>query len=209
MAGEMRKERTYNQRARAESAAATRRRILAAVREIVNEATVPALSMADVAGRAGVARSTIYAIFGSRSGLVSALIDDTLERAGFRRVVDLVALSDPVEAIDRIVELGCKSYEAEIDTFRRLSLLGRLDPETAQSVDEINRARLAGALSLARRLHRSRQLKDGLRVDEAASVMGLATSFTTFDDLYASGSLGVDGVARLLREIVHGTLLRS
>jgi AcrR family transcriptional regulator len=203
------KSRAYVQRARAESAAATRRRILDAGRALLNESEVPTLSLGDVAGRAAVARSTVYMTFGSKSGLVSALIDDTLERAGFRRLVELANLSDPVEAIDRSLEQSCHLLEAELATFRRLSLLAQLDPEAAVSLEETNQGRLSAARSLARRLHRAGKLKDGVRVDEAASILWLVTSFPTFDDLYAGWGLDVDQVAERLRSIVHGTLLRS
>jgi AcrR family transcriptional regulator len=183
--------------------------MLEAGRALLNESEVPRLNVGAVADRAAVARSTVYATFGSKSGLVSALIDDTLERAGFQQLVELAQLSDPVEAIDRSLEQGCRMLEAELTTLRRLSLLARLDPEAALSLEENDRGRLSAARSLARRLHRARKLKDGVRVDEAASILWLVTSLPTFDDLYAGWGLGVDQVAERLRSIVHGTLLRS
>ena len=203
------KSRAYIQRARAESAAATRRRMLDAGRALLNESELPTLNVGDVAGRAAVARSTVYATFGSKSGLVSALIDDTLERAGFRRLLDLAGLTDPVEAIDRSLEHGCQMFEAELTTFRRLSLLAQLDPEASVSLEKTNQGRLSAARWLAQRLHRARKLKDGVRIDEAASILWLVTSFPTFDDLYAGWGLDVEQVAERLRSIVHGTLLRS
>jgi hypothetical protein len=118
-------------------------------------------------------------------------------------------LTDPVEAIDRSLEQGCHLLEAELATLRRLSLLAQLDPEAAVSLEETNKGRLSAARSLARRLHRAGKLKDGVRVDEAASILWLVTSFPTFDDLYAGWGLDVDQVAERLRSIVHGTLLRS
>jgi AcrR family transcriptional regulator len=170
---------------------------------------VPTLNVGDVAARAVVARSTVYATFGSKSGLVSALIDDTLERAGFGRLIELAGLSDPVEAIDRSLEQSCHMLEAELATFRRLSLLAKLDPEAALSLEDTDRGRLSAAQSLARRLHRAQKLKDGVREEEAASILWLVTSFPTFDELYTGWGLDVEQVAKRLQAIVHGTLLRS
>jgi len=183
--------------------------VLEAGRAQLNESEVPSLNVGAVADRAAVARSTVYATFGSKSGLVSALIDDTLERAGFQRLVELAGLSDPVEAIDRSLEQGCQMMESELTSFRRLSLLARLDPEAAVSLEKTNKGRLSAARSLARRLHQARMLKDGVRVDEAASILWLVTSFPTFDELYAGWGLDVEQVAQRLRSIVHGTLLRA
>jgi len=61
--------------------------------------------------------------------------------------------------------------ESELTTLRRLSLLARLDPEAAASLEKTNTGRLSAARSLARWLHQARMLKDGARVEEAASIL--------------------------------------
>src|SRR3954453_4391412 len=70
--------RQYEQRLRAESAEQTRRRILDAFRERLGEGSSKPVSVEEIARRAGVARSTVYLIFGSRAGLFPALRDDVL-----------------------------------------------------------------------------------------------------------------------------------
>jgi AcrR family transcriptional regulator len=57
-------------------AARNRRRILAAAAELFAERGVGAVSMDDVANRAGVGKGTLYRRFGDRSGLAVALLDD-------------------------------------------------------------------------------------------------------------------------------------
>ena len=44
------------------------------------------VSLPQIAERAGVARSTVYTIFGSREGLMIAVAEDLLERGGFARI---------------------------------------------------------------------------------------------------------------------------
>ena len=62
--------RKYEQRVRAEAADETRRRILDAVYERLRAAPSEPVALDRVARRAGVARSTVYLIFGSRGGPV-------------------------------------------------------------------------------------------------------------------------------------------
>ena len=65
--------RAYEQKARAESAAETRRRILDGVYECLRDEPSTPPSVGEIARRADVARSTVYLAFGSRAGLFDAL----------------------------------------------------------------------------------------------------------------------------------------
>src|SRR5262245_21898112 len=85
--------RKYDEKLRAEAAEETRRRILDAVLERFSEAPTEGVSVDQVARMAGVARSTVYLVFGSRAGLFDAVARDLLERGGFDRVVR--ATEDP------------------------------------------------------------------------------------------------------------------
>ena len=76
--------RKYTQQARAAAAEETRRRILDAMRDHLRDGPRRALSVERVAQDAGVARSTVYLVFGSKAGLFEALGQDLLERTGFQ-----------------------------------------------------------------------------------------------------------------------------
>ena len=73
--------RAYEQTARAESAADTRRRIIDAVIDRLRKAPAERISVDAVARKAGVARSTVYLIFGSRAGLFDAVALEVYDRA--------------------------------------------------------------------------------------------------------------------------------
>ena len=68
--------RTYNQDRRAETAAATSRRIRVAARALYRERGISGTTTAAIAGRADVARGTILHHFGSADGLLEAVLDD-------------------------------------------------------------------------------------------------------------------------------------
>jgi AcrR family transcriptional regulator len=67
--------RPYRSRLRAEQAAQTRLRILEASGDLFAERGYGATTIDAVAARAGVAVDTVYAIFGTKKGMLSALID--------------------------------------------------------------------------------------------------------------------------------------
>src|SRR3954465_7566214 len=75
--------RGYQQTLRAEAAMATRQKILQVTRASLARAPLQNAGLGDVAAAAGVARSTIYTIFGSRQGLMVAVAEDVLRRGGF------------------------------------------------------------------------------------------------------------------------------
>src|SRR5262245_22920118 len=80
--------RSYVQRARAEDAARTRMAIIDAVFERLREAPAEPVSIDRIARMAGVARSTVYAIFGSRAGLFDAVGRELADRGGYASLVD-------------------------------------------------------------------------------------------------------------------------
>ena len=75
--------RRYVQRRRAESAQETRERVLEAARSSLRSGPLGAVKVDDIAREAGVARSTVYVLFGSRAGVFAALAVALLEQGGF------------------------------------------------------------------------------------------------------------------------------
>lgn len=202
--------RRYTQRARAAGAEETRRRILDAARDRLRTAPSEQLNVDRVAQDAGVARSTIYLVFGSKAGLFEALGQDLLERTGFHRIVAAVALPDAREALRAALEAAAEVYAAERDVSRAVYSMYSLDPEAVRGVFEVvERGRAEGQHHLARRLHEQGYLRPDVSVAEAVDVLWVITSFDAFDQLYTGRSLSPDLVATRLYAIASRALLRS
>ena len=201
--------RRYRQRQRAEAAAETRRRILDAVLQRLEETPSRAVSVDQVARMAGVSRSTVYLIFGSRAGLFDAVARDLMDRGGFDRVVQAVADPDPRETIRGGIRGGAHTFAAHRDVFRALFSMAQLDPEAVGgTIQRAERDRAAGMASLAQRLGEQGELRPGITVEAAAHLLWVLTSVESFDLLYTGRGLSADEAADLLIETAERTLCR-
>src|SRR5215212_6658059 len=121
--------RRYEQRLRAQTAEETRRRLLDALYEHLRGAPTVPVSVDRIARTAGVARSTVYVIFGSRAGLFDAFAADLLERGGFDRVLEAIADPDPRVTVREGIAGGVHTFAAHRDVFRALMSMAALDPD--------------------------------------------------------------------------------
>lgn len=80
--------RAYSSSVRAEQAARTRERILDAAGELFVADGYPATTVRAIAERAGVAVDTVYATFGTKVRVLTALIDRRLAPSGEQSVLD-------------------------------------------------------------------------------------------------------------------------
>ena len=121
--------RQYRLGKRAESVEQTRERIIGATRELLALEGYPHASVDEVARLADVARATVYYQFGSKSGLIEAVVQDIQQRAGQGAVVDSVEVADPVEAIRQAFVMGSRFWAAERPLVHKLTGLAAVDAD--------------------------------------------------------------------------------
>jgi AcrR family transcriptional regulator len=191
--------RKYEQRLRAEAAEQTRRRILDAVYQRLHDAPTTPVSVEQVARAAGVSRSTVYLVFGSRAGLFDALTEDLWQRAGFQQVVDAVADPDARRHLRGGIAGGVRVFAAHRDVFRALFSMAELDADAVGgAIARIEENRAGGMTHLAQRLAEQDLLSADVSVDQAADLLWLLTSFDSFDQLYTGRKLSPGDTAELL-----------
>jgi AcrR family transcriptional regulator len=201
--------RKYDQRLRAEAAEHTRQSILDALEQRLREAPAERASVDDIAQMAGVARSTVYLIFGSRAGLFDGLGDHLIERAGFERLVEATHHADAREGMRGGIRVGAEMFAANRDVLRALWSMADLDEQAVGgAVRRMEDRRARGMTRLARELARQNYLRPGLTQKDAAHIAWLLTGFDAFDTLYSDRGLSLDKTAELLFEIADRTLCR-
>jgi AcrR family transcriptional regulator len=200
--------RRYEQRLRAQAAEETRRRVLDAVYDQLRETPAQPVSVDRIARTAGVARSTVYAIFGSRAGLFDAFAADILERGGFRRVLDAVADPDPRTTLRAGIAGGVHTFASHRDVFRALVSMAQLDPDAVGGAMQRSEERRAkGMMRLARRLARDGLLDESLTTKQAADRLWVLTSFDAFDLLYSGRGRSANAVAGVLVDMAERAVL--
>jgi AcrR family transcriptional regulator len=193
--------RAYEQKARAESAAETRRRILGAVDDCIREEPSTPPSGEEIARRAGVARSTVYLVFGNRASLFDAFAEELWQRSGMPNLREAVNVPDAREGILGGIRAGVDIFSADRDVFNALFAMTKLDPEAVGgAVARMEERRADGMAWASRRLARQKQLKSGVSAKRAAHVLWLVASFDAFDLLYTGRGLSAQETGRILAD---------
>jgi AcrR family transcriptional regulator len=208
------RQRRYSSAIRQEQAASTRARILSAAGELFEAQGYARTTIRAVAEHAGVAADTVYATFGSKARLLTALIDLRLVPAG-----DVVNVLDTPEA---------QAIRAERDQRRQLHLFAQwvtatlarvrsvyeilrtasaVEPEIAAIHAEIDGYRLQNMRGIAEWLTANGALRvDGERV---AEILWAVASPDLSRMLCESRHWTDDEYAQWLEEVLGCTLLRS
>lgn len=201
--------RPYQQRLRAEAASQTRRRILDAVHDGLRRHPSEALTVDDVARRAGVSRSTIYLAFGGRTQLFDAVGADLLRRSGFDDVMSAVDDPDPGAALRHFLRATTRMYDANRDVLRSLFAMTRLDPEAVGgAIGRMEHGRAHGMSLLADRLAAAGLLRDDVAHDRVVDLLWLVSSFESFDLLATGRARSVEAVAESFMAVLRGAILR-
>jgi AcrR family transcriptional regulator len=191
--------RAYEQRARADEAARTRLRIIEAVFRRLREAPAEPVAVDEIAGIAGVARSTVYAIFGSRSGLFDAVGRELAERSGYASLLEAKDEEDARDYLRTGIRAASEILAANRDIYRALHSMAQLDEQAVGgAVRRKEEERAAGMRRLAGRLAEQGVLRKGLSAKDAEHVLWVLTSFESFDSLYTGRHMSTARAVELL-----------
>lgn len=180
--------RAYDASGRRKKARATRRAVVAAARELLEERGFAATTIAEVARRAGVSPESIYKGFGTKAALVKEVFDVTI--AGDD---EPVAIADRPKArrvreepdVKAKLRLYAESAATRAERSARVQLALRNGAAVDPAIDELwqvlQAERLAGMTMLARHLVDTGQLRAGTGVDEVRDVLWTSISIEIYD----------------------------
>jgi AcrR family transcriptional regulator len=201
--------RKYQQRLRANTAAETRLRILKAVASLLRQAPTEPVSLDKVAHEAGVARSTIYVVFGSRAGLFDAFTEDLVERNGLADLTAAVAARDARTHLRGGILAAARMQASDIEIYRVLVAMSRVDPESVGgAVVRLEDRRRGGMEYLAKRLDEDDALRDDVTTDQAVDLLWMLCSFEAFDLLHTDRGLSVEEAADVIATTAERALCR-
>jgi len=122
--------RKYVSAQRSEAAQATKVRILDAAKALFSRRGIDAVTITDIAKRASVAVSTIYALFESKAGLLRAILEGALFGERFQAARErLAGVDDPVKLITLTAVVARAIYESESKELGLLRGASAFSPE--------------------------------------------------------------------------------
>lgn len=150
-------------RAAAAVSADTRDRVLDAARALITERGDSAITLVDVAARAGLSRQTIYLLFRNRAGLLLAMVDRIDATAdGPRRLTEIREGLPPREAFAQYLHTWLDYLQRIYPIAHALSAAAAGgDREALAAWDSRMQKLRAGYLQFTRGLHKAGALRDG------------------------------------------------
>jgi AcrR family transcriptional regulator len=180
--------RSYRSARRTDRAAETRRKIKAAVAELMAEGTFHESTVEQVADRAGIARATLYQHFRSRLDLVDAICERFDENPALLAIREVVELPDPEAALAETISNGVRFWSSEDPILRQLYGVAAIDPAAKDLVDRQRADRRGEMTRLVRRLRSAGWLRPRVTEQRALSLLMVLTSYETFCELRLAGS---------------------
>jgi len=135
-----------------------------------------------IAGQAGVAVSTVYAVFGSKRGILRAIRNSWHERTQIRQVAygDPQATS-PQEHLEMLVQATRRQWESGADVIAIYTGAAAADPKAAAELSEALAGRRQGLTNFANSLEA--HLRPGLDTAHAAAILHALCLPEVYDDL--------------------------
>jgi AcrR family transcriptional regulator len=191
--------RAYRLGARAAAVTDTRDRVVDAARRLFAEAGFHRVSLDEIARRADVARATVYHQFGSKLGVLGAVVEDFERRAGLAQLAELIETGPVDTLVPDVVTAGCRYWATDPALARSIVAFAVTDPQASEL--------LAGHDDGRRRLLSRMVERLGAGDPERAlDTLWLLTSFRAYDELARGRGLDTAAVAALLSRLARAGL---
>jgi len=153
---------------------------------------------------------TIYASVGSKRALVFALVEVVDEEAGvpeLRRT--LASATEAEEVIDATVRLTRRFQERCGDVLWMLVTASPIEGDVAGALEEGKRRHRMGMRRVAAKLGRLGALRSDVPERHAADVLGLLTSFETYDQPRNEYDWSFDECEDWIKSVIGALLLEA
>lgn len=162
----------------------TRSRVLEAAIKLIRSRRGASISMAEVAGAAGISRQGLYLHFADRGELLVQLARYADEKRGLHQALATVMEAPSGrEAMRRYVQLNARMNPGVWPLARAVDGARRDDADVERAWQDRLEARLKACREIVRRLAESPGLKRGLEEGAAADLLWSVTSLRMWEDL--------------------------
>jgi AcrR family transcriptional regulator len=170
------KQRAYKSVTRERQAAETKRRILGAARRLLRKAGFSGMAIEAVARKAHVSVPTVYAIFKSKTGILTALLDQFMFGSDYEDIVRYArSATDAETRLRRAAAVAKQIRGAQSVAFELMRGAGVVAPELAKLERARERLRFEREESVITFLRESGKLRPGLTQQSARDIFWMLT----------------------------------
>ena len=168
--------RAYNSLTRQRQAHETRGRIVEATRQLLEAEGYAGMTVEAVARRAEVAVQTVYAVFGSKTGILAELLNQTTFGADYEETVrQTLEEKDPEKRLRGAARIARQIHDAQRSGFDLLRGAGVVAPELARLEEERERIRYERQEQMIASLRDSQKLRPELSSRAARDILWTLT----------------------------------
>ncbi len=173
--------RPYHSRTRQRQAEETRRRILAATRELFASRGYAGTTLEAIAEVAEVSPKTVSAVFGSKRAILAEVVNPGAFGPNVQRLLDeLRATPEPSRQLSLVAQITRQAYEPLVLELELLRTAPAVAPELADLAWEIEMRRRQNQGRLVAYLDEHHMLRKGLALEEATDVLWTLTSYELY-----------------------------
>jgi AcrR family transcriptional regulator len=195
---------THRQR----QAQATRSMIVAAAQVLFLDQGYICTTIEAIAEKAGVATSTVYAIFGSKRGILRAIRDRWHEHSYIREVlINADQSAGPDERLDQLAQATRKQWEIGAEVTAIYTGAAAADRKAAAELAQVLVSRREGLQGFAKSLEA--HLRPGLDVSHAAAILQAVRLPEVFDELVHHSGWSMDEYQVWLAQTLKKEILAS
>jgi AcrR family transcriptional regulator len=161
-----------------------------------------------IADEAGVAVSTVYAVFGSKRGILRAIREAWHERSHIREVAyGEPGDNSPAQRIEQLALATRQQWESGSDVLAIYTGAAHADSQAAIELEEALHGRRKGLENFARSLEP--HLRSDLSVDSAAAILQALCMPEVFEELVKRSGWTVEAYQEWLAGILKRELLKN
>ena len=170
------KKRPYQSRVRERQADDTRRRIVEAARRLLQTEGYDGMTIEAIARRAEVSAPSVYAIFKSKTGLLIALLDQSMFGPDYEEVVrQTLSATDPETRLRRAAAVSRQIRSAQSAAFDLMRSAGVVAPELAKLEQQREHLRYEKEEGMINFLRDTGALRPGLSHKTARDIFWMLT----------------------------------
>jgi AcrR family transcriptional regulator len=182
------KARKYISALRSEAADITKTSVLEAAQALFVRHGIDRVTIAQIAKKAGVAVSTVYALYESKEGILRALLRATLFGRRFQAAfAQLEGVDDPIKLIELTAQVARAIYEGESSELGLMRGASAFSPALRKLEQEFETLRFDIQQERLRILFAQSKQRRGLTFDEARRVLWMYTSRDVYRMLVHEG----------------------